>query len=355
MDAVKLRLTMDILERKEPDITDLIESFGLGTRIKYNTDGGFEIKLDDHNEVPDVPRSLIRLLTGVRALVGNDNIHFKRGDYDDYDDYNSQRTNEPVNWILNLFPDTDEDFFNGNLDQSDIHKLNIVENSINVFGFIQELFKRSIPRSHRGYIDNGEPREVIYSTFSNNNYLMQFELPSDCIELASGAFRSCNNLVEVIIPPENTLEDIGQGAFARCKSLVKFDFSACQNLEQIGDDSDEIQIPEYIDEDEEKEGVFYQTALVEVYLPKNLKYLGRRTFAECNKLEKVVFHPETELINIGNNIFEDCVNLKTIEGNKNVLDAFTEQWSTSLLFQNHSHHDPREDGSITINMGFYRR
>jgi len=47
----------------------------------------------------------------------------------------------------------------------------------------------------------------------------------------------------------------------------------------------------------EKEGVFYDRDILQVKLGKNIKYLGRGAFRECDSLEKVIFNDSLETIN----------------------------------------------------------
>lgn len=129
-------------------------------------------------------------------------------------------------------------------------------------------------------------------------------------ELGNDAFRYCDNLTAVTIPP---VESAGFYIFADCKNLntVKveegseeigvFAFSGCTALENVSLPSTLTYL----------NGTFNDcTKLTELSVPQNVDELGAETFNGCTSLKTVYLPKKLEKIN--NLAFKNCENLKDV-------------------------------------------
>ena len=100
-------------------------------------------------------------------------------------------------------------------------------------------------------------------------------------------------------------------------------------------------------------GVFWNTSLVSVNIPKNLRIIPRSTFKDCPELETVIFHDD--ILAISHNAFEntdieippelcDTVTEQYIYSSDDYISLTTGEWSYTLM-NNH--------GDIHIRMKYY--
>ena len=126
--------------------------------------------------------------------------------------------------------------------------------------------------------------EIKESALENNQYIEIIEAPN-LKKVGLKAFYNCANLVEVKAP---LLEEIDDYAFSKT-AIVEFDFS---NVLAIG------------------KNAFEYTKLSNIYLPKNLKKIGKYAFANNTYLQKAKI--ESSMTKIKDGMFENCIQLKEV-------------------------------------------
>ncbi|MBO7506348.1 MAG: leucine-rich repeat domain-containing protein [Paludibacteraceae bacterium] len=94
-------------------------------------------------------------------------------------------------------------------------------------------------------------------------------IPSSVKEIKKEVFKGSEALEEVVL--SEGLESIGESAFAACPRLR------------------------------------------EVIFPQGLEDIGENAFSECSSLERIVIHPGTQEINIWDEAFANCTNLREVE------------------------------------------
>lgn len=150
---------------------------------------------------------------------------------------------------------------------------------------------------------------------SNNEFSGQDDLgcvicPDSIVEIESGAFNGCTNLLGVKFKSNDDFISLPQNLFNGCKNLKRVDipesitdiqtnaFSGCENLT-------EIFLPTTI---ETLDGCFVRCyKLKRITLPNSLTWLGRNTFKSCNSLKSIVIPTEPRT-----SCFEGCEKLETV-------------------------------------------
>ena len=161
--------------------------------------------------------------------------------------------------------------------------------------------------------------------------------------MISGAFFGCTSLQDIIIP--SSVEHIGEDAFTLCTKLGKVEYENTYYIStednehallvdanirtsdaQIHEDCISIQGASFskmfpiklnIPFMSEPEGDlviedYYNVALENITIPKNVKNIGMGAFAFCNALSSVTFEDGSSLVKIGFGSFCDALNLTQI-------------------------------------------
>ena len=151
---------------------------------------------------------------------------------------------------------------------------------------------------------------------TNSNVLKSITLPDSLVSIGKSAFQSCKALESITIPKNVT--EIGSGAFSGCSSLATVDIQA--------------PLTELTGSDGGPTGIFNGcSALSNLTLPKSITVIGDRTFSGCTSLAEFDFSNITKigteafkktgltsfigadnLTELGENVFQECSNLKTV-------------------------------------------
>ncbi len=158
----------------------------------------------------------------------------------------------------------------------------------------------------------------------------QFEFPEtyETFELGSNMFYGCKKLESVHL--SSTVSKIDD-AFLGCPSLTQLTVAPgnghfalhatlpiVMNLELTairfiyGDISGEFIVPEGVEEIDAN-AFENQTGLTKVVLPQTLKVLSTKAFLNCTSLEEVEFAKDIALTTVGDNVFENCSALTSID------------------------------------------
>lgn len=169
---------------------------------------------------------------------------------------------------------------------------------------------------------------VAEKAFSNCLSLADIVFPNTLTHINDGAFAGCTKIKSVSIP--NTIIKFGEGAFTNCVSLnevhydgtldewllLRFESATehpCINGSSLfinGEIVTELAIPNTA-----KVGpyAFYGcTSIVEISIPKGVRYIEAGAFMNCVNLESIKMHKDS-VIEIKNKAFYDCISLKELE------------------------------------------
>ena len=133
-----------------------------------------------------------------------------------------------------------------------------------------------------------------YGVFSTMESLKSITLPAGITYIADDSFYKCKNLEKVVVNGDIT--SIGDLAFSGCEKLTSFDFS--DTIKYLGDSS------------------FSGTAITKAVIPENVDGDEGGVFANCSKLEKVVFENTSDeketYVTLDYEDFYRCSNVKAI-------------------------------------------
>lgn len=198
--------------------------------------------------------------------------------------------------------------------------------------------------------------EITKELFYGCSRLNKIDLPPMIRLIGDGAFYGCLNLQEVHF--SNELVEIGENAFRNCEQLVSINlpvsleiikkdaFNDCLLLKNINVPDKVIVYQDGVFTNtawhlEQPDGVIYlgkmvygfkgiipvqvairpgtlginqyafynSSTLQSVIVPDSLTYIGDYSFAECRKLQFIIF---TEVVHIGSYAFKNCINLSSI-------------------------------------------
>lgn len=192
-------------------------------------------------------------------------------------------------------------------------------------------------------------KEIDAYAFANNTSLQAINLPDKLEVIGNCAFENCSSLPLLVLP--NSVQEIGDGAFNYCSSLKHLEipsdmfhaaqksiypqmtpltgisigngvFYGCSSIISVALRASSIK--SFCEE--KGNDILYQLGIsakrilkidnVEypsIFIPKEVKYIGRRTFYNCASVESITF-PNT-LTSIGCSAFEGCISLVSISFN----------------------------------------
>lgn len=145
-------------------------------------------------------------------------------------------------------------------------------------------------------VDLGDELPVNYIdsyAFEICSKLLTIELPNSLETLGHGAFSSCSNLTEVIIPEDSLLTRIEGSVFHSCYSLISI--SIPERVTYIG------------------YNVFYDCGnLISITIPDSVTSIAEQAFDHCGSLTTVNISENSQLTWIGGYAFNYCQNLEEI-------------------------------------------
>ncbi len=177
--------------------------------------------------------------------------------------------------------------------------------------------------------EEGSKLEEIKNNVFKDTALTSFSFPTTdgIIKLGTNLFQGCTQLTDVFISKSIASID---NVFAKCSSIKRIvvdednqNFKAIEKLivNRNNDtihlivgaiDKGEYRIPDSYETIANRafEGQVYITKLI---IPKTVRSIGERAFANCVGLEEVVFEEGSRLTEVGAYSFESCQSLKKIE------------------------------------------
>ena len=142
----------------------------------------------------------------------------------------------------------------------------------------------SIPSNVKGIAD---------SAFANNRAIQQVTMPSSVTAIGTSAFKGCTNLATVTL--SKNLKAIPDSCFNGCKYLRTINFP--DNIETIG------------------LSAFLNCSDLRTFrFPNKLKTIGNAAFENCKMLGEISNVNGTANYRIDGHAFENCLNLKKING-----------------------------------------
>lgn len=172
------------------------------------------------------------------------------------------------------------------------------------------------------------------ATFYGCNSLEKIELPNGLLKIEEQSFEGCTSLKTVSIP--QSVYSIRSGPFASCTSLSEIVVDA--------NNDSYISVEGVLYDKNFNEIIQYPAgkAATEYTVQAGVKYIGRATFSDCNKLVKVNL-PES-VIHFSGNTFYGCSSLTEIEFPKNVKEFWYSEFEGCTSLQTIISHieDPTE-------------
>ncbi|MDR0751807.1 MAG: leucine-rich repeat domain-containing protein [Christensenellaceae bacterium] len=153
-----------------------------------------------------------------------------------------------------------------------------------------------------------------FSSLKERNDILSLVIPSSVEIIADYAFCGNVGLKSITIQTGSNLESIGEGAFWGCYNLETFTLPDDSKLKTIGIVA------------------FYKcTKLKQFNFVDNIKEIGAKAFKETG-LTSVVFKASSMIVDIGNQAFASCTELKTVVLPNSLLRLENKifQWSTKI-------------------------
>lgn len=178
--------------------------------------------------------------------------------------------------------------------------LQITKNEINLASdnLVSENIKDYVVES----LKSGDYMIIKYVGIGHNSIKIPDNYNGKAItRIGARAFKKCTEIEEIIVP--RGISVIGCSAFSGCTSLKRI--SLPEGLQMLGDDSKF-----------EGEGVFENTAITDIMLPKSLNYMTNKPFSCCKKLLSVSI-PD-KIVSLPDKCFENCKSLTDIKLSNNL-------------------------------------
>ena len=164
-----------------------------------------------------------------------------------------------------------------------------------------------------------EVTTIGYKAFLNCSNLKDIAIPSSVTTIGQDAFRGCS-ITSITIP--DSVTSIGESAFYGSTNLQlveigngiteigKSVFEYCSNLTKvtIGNNVKFI-----------REKAFYQSGVVDIYIPDSVTTIESSAFCGCKKLKTITIG--NGVTTIGNEAFNNCVNLASVKIGKSVFNV----------------------------------
>lgn len=159
------------------------------------------------------------------------------------------------------------------------------------------------------------------SAFAYCTALKQFTIPETTEEIGANAFANCINILSIEIP-ENVTK-IGTGAFFGCEVLSEITYNAIRvttsnqnifakcNVKKITIGENVRAFPANLFKGAQfsKNDATGEEEMITVYIPASVETIGEYALPNIANLQKVVFEDGSELTNIGQYAFYQCINL----------------------------------------------
>lgn len=178
-----------------------------------------------------------------------------------------------------------------------------------------------------------------------------FTIPNGVTKIGENAFGGCYRIREVVIP--GVVLSIGDYAFANLPELTKVTFQGIgYEARSIGDyafyNCKKLSMANFEEECNVTtvgEYAFANTAITNLYIPKNMTTVSDYAFADCINLNSVSFAENGENINFGSYVFLNCLGLTEVylpasvesfaqaafEGCSNLSNIFVDKNSTHYM------------------------
>lgn len=159
------------------------------------------------------------------------------------------------------------------------------------------------------------------SAFAYCTALERFTIPETTEEIGANAFANCLKISSIVIP-ENVTK-IGTGAFFNCSILSEITYNAIRvttsnqnifafcNIKKITIGEKVCAFPANL-----FKGAQFSTndatgeeEMITIFIPASVETIGEYALPNIANLQKVVFEDGSRLTTIGNNAFQECVNL----------------------------------------------
>ena len=142
--------------------------------------------------------------------------------------------------------------------------------------------------------------------FEDCKSMKKFVFPSNVEIINEYCFIACRNLMSISFP--ESLSIIEKCAFVGCENIKRLEFPS--SLKKIGESAfrgcplEEIVLPDCLEE--VGPFAFGHTKINELTVPASVKKIGRKAFADCDKLNKIIF--EGEVIECDSSVFSTVIN-----------------------------------------------
>lgn len=137
-------------------------------------------------------------------------------------------------------------------------------------------------------------------------------IPRSVTEIEDNAFLNCKKLEKVIF--KGTPKKVSKNAFKGCNKLTEIEAPDLMKIRELTRlnviDLSSLTVPPKMYKNELPEHFFDGSGIEELVIPKNVKIINSKAFANSKRLTKIVFKGKLE--KIATDAFEGCENVETI-------------------------------------------